>query len=362
MRFGFGRLNEDNFLQVLIDWAQATYGGELDRHGGEYPHMADFETEEHFIKQTLTWFVLEWTNPRTNTTLLEEFVDKFVKDPTLAAKVSQFGRAFYSSFRVARRVSDHTYVVVDQITKKSYQVKFHNPMPPSRTELTFNGYIHPWEPDGTHRATGILMFREAPSIPFITPDMQEDLFRMMMKEKQDKCESVPVSATTKLSTYLKNQPIELVNSVSSFLNVPEGRKREKISGIKAALSGDGAARVLASLPKKELECLRHVHQSPQRVAKHGGLERKFGDDDFDPYGSGRARSVIGRLREKGLLIVGRKEMDNKRYKVAVAPAELGAALDGMDSPSGQDPPSGAGPGKSKPAAKRPRSWTARFRR
>ncbi len=356
MRLRFGRLNEDNFLQVLVDWAQSAYGDELDRHGGEYPHMATFDTEEHLVKQTLTWFVLEWTNPRTNITLLEEFVDKFVKDPALAAKVSQFGRAFYSTFRVARRVSDRTYDVVDQITKKIYRVKFRNPVPPSRVEITFSGYIHPWEADGTHRATGILTFREASPTPFITPDMQEDLFRMMMKEKQDKCESVPVSATTKLSTYLKSQPIELVNSVSSFLNVPEGRKREKISGIRAALSGDGAARVLRSLPKKELECLLHVHQSPQKVAKHGGLERRFGDDDFDPYGSGRARSVIGRLREKGLLIVGKKTMGSKRYKVAVAPTEMGAAMDKLDSCSGPVP------SESESAAKRPRGRMARFRR
>ena len=355
LRFGFGRLNEDNFLQVLVDWAQSTYGDELDLHGGEYPHMATFETEEKLVKQVLTWFVLEWTNPRTNTTLLEEFVDKFVKDTALAAKVSQFGRAFYSTFRVTRRVSDCTYVVIDQITKKRYRVKFRNTIPPSHARLTFNGYIHPWEPDGTHRATGILTFSEAPPIPFITPNMQEDLFRMMMKEKQDKCESVPVSATTKLSTYLKNQPIETVNAVSGFLNVPEGRKREKISGIRAALSGDGAAHVLESLPKKELACLLHVRQSPQKASKHGGLERKFGDDDFDPYGSGRARSVIGRLREKGLLIVGKKTMGDKRYKVAVAPAELGAALDKLD------PPPEPASDKSKSAAKRPRRWMARSR-
>lgn len=354
MRFGFRRLDEDNFLQALVDWAQSTYDDELNLHGGEYPHMAAFDTEEQLVKQTLTWFVLEWTNPRTNITLLEEFVDRFVKDPALAAKVSQFGRAFYGTFRITQRVADCTYVVVDQITKKRYRVKLRTPIP-SRADLTFNGYIHPWEADGTHRATGILTFREASPTPFITPDMQEDLFRMMMKEKQDKFESVPVSATTKLSTYLKNQPIELVNAVSGFLNVSEGRKREKISGIRAALSGDGGARVLESLPKKELACLLYVYQSSQNAAKHGGLERRFGDDDFDPYGPGRARSVIGRLREKGLLIVGRRTMGDKRYKVAVAPAELGAALDKMDSSTEPDPPSEPAPCRSKSAAKRPRS-------
>lgn len=361
MRLGFGRLNEDNFLQVLVDWAQSAYGSELARHGGEYPHMTDFETEEQMTKQILIWFVLEWTNPRTSTTLVEEFVDRFVKDPALAAKVGQFGRAFYGTFRIVQRVSDCTYVVTNPVTKKRYRVKLRTPIP-SGAELTFNGYIHPWEADGTHRATGILTFREAQPTPFITPDMQDDLFRMMMKEKQDRYESVPVSAATRLSTYLKNQPIELVNAVSGFLNVPEGRKKEKISGIRTALSGGGAARVLKSLPEKELACLLYVRQSPQKAAKYGGLERRFGDDDFDPYGPGRARSTIGRLREKGLLVVGRKAMGSKRYKVAVAPADLGAALDELDSSSGPDPPSESAPGRSESATKRPRSWMARFRR
>ena len=316
-----------------MEWVQTSYGYELGQHIGEYPHTADFDTAEHMIKQTMTWFALEWTNPRTDTTLVEEFIDKFVKDPALAAKVSQYGQAIYSTFQIVQRVADCTYIVTDQVTKKQYRVKLQTAVPPYRDEITFDGYIHPWEADGTHRATGIITFRKVSPIPFITPDMQESLFRMMMKEKQDRYESVSVSATTKLSTYLKNQPIELVNTVSGFLNVPEGRKKEKIAGIRAALSGNGATRVLETLPKKELACLLYVHQSPQKTTKYGILERQFGDDDFDPYGTGRARSVIGRLREKGLLMVGKKTIGSRRYKVAAIPVELDTALDELDSSS-----------------------------
>lgn len=37
--------------------------------------------------------------------------------------------------------------------------------------------------------------------------------------------------------------------------------------------------------------------------------------------------MIGCLREKGLLIVGRKMILNKRYKVVVVPVEMRAELD-----------------------------------
>ena len=316
-----------------MDWVQTTYSYELEQHSDKYPYMADFNTAERRATQIMTWFTIEWKNPRTNITPLEEFIDKFVKDPALAAKVSQFSQAIFSTFQIVQRLADCMYIVTDQVTKKKYRIRLQTAIPPYRGTLIFDGYIHPWEEDGTHQATGILLLRKVSPTPFITPDMQKSLFRMMMKDKQDKYESVSISATTKISTYLKNQPAELVNTVSGFLNVHGGRKKEKILGIRAALSGDGATRILEMLPQKELACLLYVHQSPQKTTKHGMLERQFGDDDFDPYETGRARSVIGRLREKGLLMVGKKTIGSRRYKVAAIPAELDMALDKLESPS-----------------------------
>ena len=44
---------------------------------------------------------------------------------------------------------------------------------------------------------------------------------------------------------------------------------------------------------------------------------------------------MGRLREKGLLIVGGKVMQDERCKVAAVPAEMWAALDAL-APEPQD--------------------------
>lgn len=330
--FGIRIIHQGNVVKTLVDWAQKNYAEELDRHIGEYPYPLNFDTEKSQRGQVLTWFVLEWKNPRTGTTILEEFAGKFIKNPEKAAVFRQFGQVIYGSFRIIERVSNHVVDVVDRDTQKEYRVEFANKIPPC---IHFSGYIHPWEEE--YRATGVVMFEMLPADgEFITPDMQDELLRRLMKEKQDKAEAVLISATAKLSTYLRNQPVELVTMTAEFLGVPEGKKRERIAAIGAALSGDGADHIIKSLPKKERACLLYVHRSPQNAVKHEELESRFGRDDFDTFLSERgARSVMGRLREKGLLMVGRKVIQDRRYKVAAVPAEMWAALDAL-TPEPQD--------------------------
>lgn len=330
--FGVRLVHTSNFVQVLVDWAQRNYAEELDRHIGEYPYPLNFDTEESQKGQILTWFALEWKNPQTGTTILEEFMGRFIKNPKKAAVFGRFGLVFYGNFRIVRRVSGHMVDVVDRDTQKEYRVRFSNRIPPS---ASFSGYIHPW--DGGYRATGVVMFDLYPADgEFITPDMRDELLRRLIIEKQDRAEAVPISATAKLSTYLRNQPVELVGMTAEFLGVPDGKKRERIAAIEAALSGGGADHVIKSLPKKERACLLYVRRSPQNAVRHEDLERRFGRDDFDAFLSRRgARSVMGRLREKGLLMVGGKVMQDERCKVAAVPAEVWAALDAL-APEPQD--------------------------
>ena len=338
-------IRQENFVQLLVDWAEKNHAEDLDRHMGEYPYPIDFDTEKSKRGQILTWFVLEWKNPQTGTTILEEFLARYIKNPERAAGLRRFGLVLYGNFRIIRHVSIHEVDVVDKSTQKEYRVRFGNKIPPA---LSFSGYIYPSE--GEYHATGVVMFQLPPADgQFITPDMQDELLRQIMKEKQEKVEAAPISATAKLSTYLRNQPVELVTMTAEFLDVPYGKKRERIAAIGAALSGDGADRIIKSLPKKERDCLLYVYRSPQNAVKHGELERRFGNDDFDVFLSERrARSTIGRLRGKGLLMVGGKVMDDKRYKVAVVPAEIRTALDRLAPPEPQN--------ESRPAKKRWRSW------
>ena len=340
------RIDEDNFLQALVDWAQATYDDELDKYGGDYPYPPRFDTEDQLVKQTVIWFVLEWKNPRTGTTLLEEFVDKFIEDPKLAAQVRQYGRVSFSMFRIVRRVSKHVAVVADEQTDKEYQVRFRN-KPPRHEGILFYGYIHPWKDDGVYRATGILTFLRPPPDDITRMLLKSRLDYSLTKEAQDKSEEVPISANAKLSAYLWRQSSIQVMEVAKFLNVPEGNKREQIAGIKDVLSTN-AVRILKSLSKEELSCLLYVYRSPQKMVVHKDLERRFGRDDFrlSLFDRG-ARSAMGRLREKGLLIVGMKKMQDKQHKVAVVPDEIRDALGELAS--------------SKRRNSKKRGWLSRFR-
>ena len=348
--FGLRRLNKDNFLQVLVDWARANYDDELNRYGGDYPYPADFDTEEKLFKQTLTWFVLEWKNPRTGITLLEEFVDRFIKDPELAAQVSQFGLVLYSRFNIIRRVSKHAAVVVDDRTKKEYHVKFRSKLPGSCEGVFFSGYIHPWKDDGAYRATGILTFERVPNVFGHMAKLLAKREDSHAKEAQDASEAGPIPANPKLSGYLWRQPIIQVWEVGKFLNVPRGNKREMIAGMKDVLAANGVD-ILKSLSRKELSCLLYLYRSPQKMVKHEDLERRFGRDDFrlSLFERG-ARSPMGRLREKGLLIVGMGKMGNNRHKVAAVPAEIWDALGELAS---SQPPNESAPKK--------RGWLFRSR-
>ena len=327
-------LNEENFLDYLSEWAIADWDREIQEHIGEYPSRISIEDEELHGKQIVTWFMLEWVNPRTGTTILAEFIEKFVKDPALAAKVGQLNGAFYSTFLFTRQISNDLFVITDQVTKKTYRLRFAAGLPGSWEDLILNTYIHPWDDDGTYVTAGVSTLSHPNPYGFITPDMHDALFRRFLREKQDAAEALPIPR--KMFTYLKNQPIELVNSVSDFLNVPEGKKRERINAISAAMSSRGAS-VLESSSKMERSCLLYVYGFKDHVTKHKELERLFSDDDYNPFSSQRSRSVIGRLRERGLLMVGRKIILNRKYKVAAVPAEILPALDGLSSPSEDGP-------------------------
>ena len=330
-------------MQALVDWARVAYADEMNQHKDEYPDRVPIEEPDLREKQFLTWFVMEWVNPRTRTTLLAEFIEKFVKNPEMASKIGNFKRVFYSTFLATQRISDNVLTAVDQYSKKSYRIKFNNKLPDSCEDLTFSGYISPWEKDGTHVTMGIITFSYLNPYGFITPDMQNILYRLLQKDKQNSAEDVPMPR--KLSTYLKNQPVELVDIIAEFLDVSGERKRDRIKAIAAAISANGA-RLLESLSKDEQSCLLFVYGSKGMATKHGALERRFGDDDYEAFASQRARSTIGQLREKGMLMVGKKAIESKRYKVAAVPAELIPALDGLDPPS--EPQSGSEPAKGRP--------------
>lgn len=327
------RLDAENFQQAMADWTLSQYEKELSRHASEYPERVAIEDDHLMEKQVLTWFMFEWINPRTRTTLAAEFIEKYIPDPKLAAKVSQIKRIFYSTFIIGDRVYDNVFNVVDQYDNKTYRVKFKNKLPSSFKDMTFSGYIHPWEDDGTYRSAGILSFSRANPYGFITPEMQNIIYRQIIKDKQDKAESVTIPH--KLFTYLKNQPIELVELIAKFLDIPESKKRARIRAISKAISANGAD-ILKSLTAEEVSCLQYVYESPGHGSKYRALEDRFGKDDYELFSPTRARSTIGQLREKGMLMVGRKTIDSRRYKVAVIPEELRPALGELEPLSEED--------------------------
>ena len=318
------------------------YRDELKKHAAEYPEegRVPLKKQKQAKKQVQTWFMLEWINPRTGTTIVAEVIKKYVKDPSLRAKVSKYNHIFYSTFIATRHVSDYVLVVAELGTFKQYRVRFRNKLPNYSNTLVVSGYIHPWEADGTHAAAGIVGFQDIDIEKDMPPEVEVLLFGRTLKEQQEGVNNVKLP--NRLVTYLRSQPIEFVNSISDFLNISGGTKEGRIRAIESAISARGAD-ILGSLSEEERSCLLYVYGSDGRAVKYKLLQNRFSADDYGQYAPQPSRSTIGRLREKGMLLVGKKFINGKQYRVAAVPEEILPALDRLNAPSARQddpPPSG----------------------
>ncbi len=139
---------------------------------------------------------------------------------------------------------------------------------------------------------------------------------------------------------LDNKPIRLDQPLQSGLNrypsnwveglcvslgmIDKGDKRSKIKAAVAKLMNNDMVReVVAGLPKEGSQALSKVLQEGGWV-KYPILSRDFGSEEQDSYfwKEKPPLSVIGQLRVRGLLLIGRHDLGGRQYKVAVVPQEL----------------------------------------
>lgn len=167
-------VTETNFEQLVYDFGMAMYGDSVALDPKRCPFPLDFENELQSQKQIITWFLYMWKNPKTKTTVFEEFVAKYVKDPKLTAKLLRVRQMFYDDFSLVRTttrrivINDEMYgtrsfavvVVKSNTTKKQYKLMITSQSAAHLTSYhSFTGLIHPWLKDGTHKTTGIISFK-----------------------------------------------------------------------------------------------------------------------------------------------------------------------------------------------------------
>jgi hypothetical protein len=159
----------------------------------------------------------------------------------------------------------------------------------------------------------------------VTPDTMMDYLTSGWREEQ---ESKPININTKLSAALNKCPAHWVNGICINLGLdPKSlRKRKaKVQGIVGHLTDFQKLRaVVESLPAESREALDYVLGKGGWV-KIGPLTRRFGaQDDVGWFWneSEPPTSMLGRLRVRGLLFVGKAGIGGRNYTVAVIPKEL----------------------------------------
>lgn len=306
------------------------YGPTLINFYNECPYDLDLDNDELAYKQVLTWFAYDRKNA-FGKTIIDEFVNKFVDDKKLRSKILQMKNLTYDTFFIQRSADARNMIrVVAESSGKIFEVEIMGNNPDVYKEgRIFTGRIHPWHEDGTYRVTGITKILVSDEDLFRQHDTHDvDLiFQKMERQFQEKAESITISTTPKAATLLRQLPIEWVDRICDSLYLDMWCvKKEKIKMIVSILTSKNLLeQVVAGLSEDERIALRFVLKKGGSV-KHADLCRRVGRDDTQWSWSEKSFSTVGRLRRHGLLVVGKKRIMTKTYKVAAIPADVAMVL------------------------------------
>jgi hypothetical protein len=153
--------------------------------------------------------------------------------------------------------------------------------------------------------------------------------RRMEQQWRQNQETKTLPLQTTLQAALNKLPGTWIDGIARCLGLQEQRRRnKKVRGIVSFLTDpDRLLATVAVLDREHRQALRYLLDRGGWV-DYGELTRKFGDESGDGWwwGDEPPRSVPGMLRLRGLLFVGRAQVDGVTRTVALVPAELRQSL------------------------------------
>lgn len=155
----------------------------------------------------------------------------------------------------------------------------------------------------------------------MVPQLIEEYCGLMHEEAS----SFDISLEAKPKALFAKLPVEWVNAAAQFWNLGQERlKRDRIAALVDFLGDENMKKTIRThLPADEIRLLRFLIVSGGWT-KYTILTNHFDDEKGDGYWwcSTPPQSVIGRLRLKGLLFVGKTMIGGRRYKVVVIPKDF----------------------------------------
>ena len=167
---------------------------------------------------------------------------------------------------------------------------------------------------------------------FITPRMFDYIQSRLIQDWYEEASTKPIKLNTTLKAALNKLPAQWVEATAMFFKRPRQRtNRDRVADLCSFLTTEENLHyIVAQLDDEETEALCLILRDDGWV-KYGKLSKEFGDESEDDYWwlDDPPESVIGRLRLKGLVMVGKAPLGSRRYKVAVLPVELRDGLKSM---------------------------------
>ena len=153
MEVKHGDIIEDPF-EAMTAYAIAKYRNEFEEQRKGCPYNTKNLGDEMLVfKQHMTWFLAEWINPATGTTIAEEFVKETVTDKKVAKILLQLTELFFDRFEVKEhRGSD--IIAYGTGTRKTYRISTATGSSFYPIGSRFEGRIHPYE--GKYKMCGIV--------------------------------------------------------------------------------------------------------------------------------------------------------------------------------------------------------------
>ena len=136
--------------------------------------------------------------------------------------------------------------------------------------------------------------------------------------------AIDLNPSAKLTTCFNKLPSEWVNATAIFWKRPAQKlKRDKIADITSfLLSPQNQDIIIKNLQSDEKELLLVFLQN-DGFLRYGQLTKQFGEEDTGYWWTqSPPKSLIGRLRYKGILFMGIAPFKSRKYKIGLIPKDL----------------------------------------
>ena len=319
-------INEENVNQAIYDYAWERHSETLKRYMEgwveEFPEKDEDHPPELAFKDFFSWVMFEKELPVTGRTLAELFAEDC---PGLSEEMKvnlyRMREVIRSEFEVIEK--DGLFLnLEDTDSEKIYKVKMIEDLP-IQPNTVIRGKIQPFEDH--YRFVGIFFV----NMPPLLPDMN-GLLAQYENGKLEELEDITLRKGTALRTVLKKYPAQWIDHMCKHYGLKARLKKEKVEKIVDKLVSD-LPEIVSELPEEAKEVLS-LCMSNGGVVKYGKL-RDYDDEFYLFWERKRPVSTVGILRMRALLLVGKMNFGERRYRVAYIPNEIRDGLKPLLEPT-----------------------------